>query len=126
MDGASTALYRGEHKLPHMSQVLGRDLDAERLARYPGVRAMGYTLTDEQVEDRRLGIDSSGFPYRFVVRSPSSCALAWTAFYEKADLRAFCDAYGIAIEGELTPGSRFHLRFPDDERRAFPLERRAT
>jgi hypothetical protein len=107
-----------------MSQVLSRDLNAEKLARYPGARAMGFTLTDEQVEDRRSGVDTSGLPYRFVVRSPLTCSLAWTAFYEKAELRAFCDAYGIAIEGELTPGSRFYLRLPDDDSRALPLERR--
>ena len=121
-----TALYRGNHKLPHMSQVLGRDLNAEELARYPGVRAMGWTLTDEQVEDRRSGIDCSGLPYRFIVHSPSSCALAWTAFYKLVELRVFCDAYGIAIEGELTPGSRFYLRLPDDASGALPLERRST
>lgn len=121
-----SALYRGEHRLPHMSQVLSRDLNAEKLARYPGVRAMGFTLTDEQVEARRTGIDSPGLPYRFLIRSPASCALAWTAFYELADLRAFCDAYGIAIEGELTPGSRFYLRLPDDDSRALPLKRRTA
>jgi hypothetical protein len=126
VEDVTEVLYRGEHKLPHMSQVLGRDLNAEELARYPGARAMGWTLTDEQVEERRLGIDRSGLPYRFLVWSPSSCSLAWTAFYEKAELRAFCDAYGIAIEGELTPGSRFHLRLPDDDSRALPLERRQT
>ena len=121
-----TILYRGEHKLSHMSQVLDRDLTAEKLERYAGRRAMGWTLTDEQHAERQAGACGTGLPYRFIVHCPSSCALAWTAFYELAALRAFCDAYGIAIEGELTPGSRFHLKLPDDDRRALPLERRAA
>ena len=40
--------------------------------------------------------------------------------------KIYYDAYGIAIEGELTPGSRFYLRLPDDASGALPLERRST
>ncbi|MBN4049474.1 hypothetical protein JYT86_00280 [bacterium AH-315-N03] len=102
-----------------------RHLDAKKLARHPGGRAIGYTLACDEVEERRSGTSCSGLSCRFVVRSPSSAALAWMAFDHEADLLAFCDAYGIAIEGELTPGSRFYLRFPEDDSRALPLERRA-
>lgn len=108
---AGRALWRGGYKLAHMSQVLGRDETAEKLAKHAGGTAYSYCLTDDQVEDCRAG-RSPHLPYRYLVRSPESSALAWTAFYTRDALDAFCAAYAITIEGDPSPGQSFYLRFP--------------
>jgi hypothetical protein len=104
-------LYRGEHELAHMSQVLGRDLDAERVKRNAGGEARAYRMTPEQVEDRRTGRVRGGLPYEFLIFTPESSALSWTAFYTVGALRTWMDAYGIT--GEIPePGRQFSLRLP--------------
>jgi hypothetical protein len=102
-------LKRGNHAMPHQSQILRRDLHGEQIARSFGATAMGYTLTDEQLKDKRHGL-----PYRYLIYSPKSCAMNWTAFYTLAELRDFAAAYDLAIEpAEPTPGERFDVRLPD-------------
>lgn len=108
------ALWRGQHKLPHQCQQIRRDLHGEEILLAPGARVHAYMLTDEQVEDRRFG-RRPGMPYRFLVYSPQSAALNWTAFRDEPGLRAFIDAYAMTIEGDLTPGKPFHIRLPESD-----------
>lgn len=117
------ALWRGEHKLPHQSQKIRRDLHGEQILLSPGARAHVYMLTDQQVQDRCLGRDP-GLPYRFLVSSPESAALSWTAFYDEAALRAFTDAYTLTIEGDLNPGKSFSIRLPETSGEWLPATRR--
>lgn len=105
-------LYRGGHKLPHQSQVTGRDLHGEQILRDAGKRAMGYTLTDEQHADAVAG-RSPHLPYRYRVRSAESPSLAWAAFYTEQELRTWVDAYGLTIEGDLSPGRHFTVVIPE-------------
>lgn len=105
------ALYRGAYRLAHMSQVLGRDEKATEIGRHPDGRASGYMLTDEQHRER-VTTGRGGLPYRFLVRSPESTALAWTAFFDREDLQAFVDAYGLALSCEPSPGESFEVVLP--------------
>jgi len=114
------ALYRGTYKLAHMSQVLGRDEKAAEISRHFGGEAMGYMLTDEQHAERERG-SHRGLPYRFLVYSPQSCALSWTAFYTREDLAAFVAAYGCTLDREPSPGERFTIKFPADASAFLPL-----
>ncbi len=106
--------------LAHQSQQVGRDLTAEEIERHAGAACFGYVRTDEQIQDCNAG-RHPGLPYRYLVRHPSSSALAWKAFYTLPKLREFCDAYGCRIYGELMPGSRFAVLLPADGKPALPL-----
>lgn len=103
-----TVLKRGFHILPHMSQVLGRDLDQEKILANAGKTCHAYVMTDEQIADRRYAC-----PYRVLVRSPGSSSLAWTAFYTVAAFQDWRAAYCLGVVGELTPGSSFTVVIPE-------------
>ncbi|MEU7477066.1 hypothetical protein AB0A63_13850 [Lentzea sp. NPDC042327] len=117
------ALYRGEHELPYQCQQIQRDLQGEEVLLWPDAHVHAYMLTDQQVNDRSLG-RSPGLPYRFLVFSPASAAMSWTAFYDEAALRAFTDAYALTIEGDLVPGRPFYIRLPVTSDDWLPAKRR--
>ena len=110
----TTLLRRGRHYLPHQSQMVRRDLNAEKIARYAGARAMGWRRDAEQMAQEH----TKGFlaVYEYLVYSPESTALSWTAFYTLDGLRAFCDAYGLVLEPATpTPGDPFWVTLPPSE-----------
>jgi hypothetical protein len=116
-------LWRGNYKLLHQSQAIGRDLKGEEILLFPGGRCFAYVLTDAQVQERREG-RSPHLPYRFLVYSPGEPALNWTAFYTEGDMRAFTDAYSLTVHGDLVPGSRFEIELPDTSAAWLPVTRR--
>lgn len=115
------SLYRGNYRLAHMSQVLDRDEKAAEISRHFGGEAHAYMLTDAQIADCNEG-RSSSLPYRYLVRSPQSSALAWTAFYTREDMGAFLEAYGCTLDREPTPGDSFRVQFPKDDSAFLPIE----
>lgn len=120
-------LYRGNYRLAHMSQVLGRDETAKEIGQHLGGKAMGYALTEEQHREREE-MGRGGLPYRFLVYSPSSCALSWTAFYTREAMQSFLTAYGCTLDVEPVPGGRFYILFPESADAFQPLvvEKRVT
>lgn len=105
-------LRRGGHVLPHQAQVLGRDLDGERILQHLGGVAVGYRLTGEQLEERRAG-RAPGLPYEYLVRAPGSPSSSWRGFFTKVDLAEWMAAYDLRVEVPAPePGSSFSLRLP--------------
>jgi hypothetical protein len=89
--GARPWLYRGDFKLHHQSQKLGRDLHAEKIVEYLGATAQAHHLSAEQIAADSLG-------YEFVIYSPESGAINWTAFRNADDFRAWMNAYGVTLD----------------------------
>jgi hypothetical protein len=119
------ALYRGAVRLPHQAQVIQRDLDAETLRRYPGVRCHAFMLTDTDLQERIDGKPGTGLPYRFLIYSPSACSLNWKAFFSRRELDAWCAAYAVRLVAEPEPGRSFQLQLPElDTPFPMPLEER--
>jgi len=114
------SLYRGNYRLAHMSQVLDRDEKAVEIAKHFGKDCHAYMLTDEQLHERET-TGRGGMPYRYLVRSPQSSALAWTAFYMREDMGAFLEAYGCTLDREPTPGESFRVCFPKDASAFLPI-----
>jgi hypothetical protein len=109
-------LMRGKHVLPHQSQITKRDLMGEEIARNPGKTCMGYMLSEEQQ------IEGRHSPYLYLVFSPSSCAMNWTAFETDEKLRAWANAYGITLSPEMhRPGERFDVILPMSTSEWMPL-----
>lgn len=118
--GNLTPLRRGRYVLPPQSQLVRRDLCLEEIesAVKAGHRgALGYMLTDAQVEERRRG--GPLMPYRFLVYSPRSPALSWKAFMTADEFDAWLEAYGLHVEKqhqqvpwEREPGKQFFVVFP--------------
>lgn len=106
-------LFRGQHALPHQCQMIKRDLTAEDLVRrhWAGKEAHAYMLTDEQLEERIEG-KSPFLPYRFIISSPDSAALAWTAFFTREAMQRWLDAYGFTLDREPEPGESFRVIIP--------------
>lgn len=105
-------LYRGNYRLAHMSQALGRDEKATQISKHLGRRAFAYMLTDEQHAER-VEKGRGGLPYRYLISSLDSAALPWTAFFDREELGVFLDAYGISLSQEPKPGDQFQLVMPD-------------
>jgi hypothetical protein len=91
-------------------------LTAEQIEHSRGREAFSYALTDKQLADIRAsrGPMRGSLPYRYLVRSPGSASMAWTAFYTKRDLLKFTRSYGLKIVGSTTPGSRFVIKIPGE------------
>ena len=81
------AAYRGGHRLPHMSQQLGRDLAGEGYTRK--TYTLDVTQWDDEARERRNS------PYRYVVTQ--SPATAHTAFQTAEELYAWCSAYAVTL-----------------------------
>ena len=113
MSPSAKRLYRGMYLLPHQSQVLQRDLDAEKIAANLGARASGWRRSTEQLA--ALKADSPNrTPYEFMVHSPNSASTAWTAFSSLSQLNTWCRAYDLHLQPQNpVPGSRFEVRLPD-------------
>jgi hypothetical protein len=111
--GTDGVLFRGGHELPHMSQVLRRDLHGEQILlamhHQYGRRALGYARTRQ--DDR----------YNFLVYAPGSAGTNWTAFATEQDLRDFTEAYDLTIHGSLESGGRFELELPANTDRWRPV-----
>ncbi|MFG3710922.1 hypothetical protein [Micromonospora sp. NPDC047730] len=107
------ATYRGRHPLPHQSRQIRRDLHGEDILMNPGAEARGYRLTAEQIEDRRQGrTPRAEAPYEFLIYFPGRPSLNWTAFYSRAELDAWLDAYALTLDGDPEPGGYFEVRLP--------------
>jgi hypothetical protein len=85
------AIWRGAHRLPHQSQVTGRDLFAETLARNTGLvsRLLAFSVDPSQ----RCGYARG--PYRILVQE--NAGTPCTAFVTGAEMRAWLRAYGLRI-----------------------------
>jgi hypothetical protein len=104
-------LRRGKYVLPHQSQTLGRDLCFETICQYPGAQVDCYARSDEEYEQ---AVARGDWRYRYFVFSPASPSLSWQTFRTLEDLREWCSAYGMTVEGEaIRPGESFHIVFPD-------------
>lgn len=102
-------MMRGAVMLPHQSQQISRDLTRETIKENLGGTCHAYRLTPEQVAERHEG--GPDRPYEFLVYSPKSSALSWTAFWGEEGFSAWIDAYDIAAEIP-EPGESFTLYFP--------------
>lgn len=104
----SVTLTRGNHVLPHQSQITGRDLNAEKIERHRGGNCLAVRVHD----DERIGVG-----YCFIVFSPESCAYNWTAFISEWDFLAFLSAYGLTADVPAQPAkgdvARFRVSIPD-------------
>uniref|UniRef100_UPI003F49AA03 hypothetical protein n=1 Tax=Nonomuraea sp. CA-251285 TaxID=3240002 RepID=UPI003F49AA03 len=113
-----TMLFRGKYKLPHMSQVLGRDQAAEVITMaltYGKTRACGFRRTAEQIAD------PYSLPYEYLISDPHSAGSSWTAFYDRAGLQTWLDAYGCTLDCEPDAGGKFFVLLPADESAFAPL-----
>lgn len=113
---AAPILKRGSYVLPHQCQQVRRDLDGEQISRHLGGEAHAVRVTAEHLQDCRDGKPGTGIPYEYLIRSPQSSALAWTAFRNRADLALFLDAYALTIDREPAPGESFRVHLPADAR----------
>lgn len=106
-------LYRGKHPLPNQSQLTHRDLTAEDFIRrgWGGKSAYAFMLTNDEWQKRRDG-QSPHLPYRYIIRSPDSSALAWTAFFTREAMQCWLDAYGFKLDREPAPGDTFMVLLP--------------
>lgn len=114
-------LRRGAVDLPHQSQSVKRDLNAELIRSCVGARAHCWRASAEYLRDCIDGKPGTGLPYEYLVRSPRSSALAWTAFYTWADLVSFCVAYGIEVPAQPCAGDTFTLTLPASDAGFRPL-----
>jgi hypothetical protein len=115
-----TLLRRGQHYLPHQSQMIRRDLNAEQIKRHPGARAMGWRRSPEQIADER----NKGFRavYEYLVHSPESVAMSWTAFYTLEGLQTFAEAYNLTLDPAIpVAGDRFQVLLPMSDTAFKPL-----
>lgn len=108
MSDTITTLMRGSYELPHQAQMIRRDVHGEKIVRHPGGKAWGYRLTAEQMTEDRFQ------RYEFLIHSPESLAMSWTAFTNREELGKFLDAYGLQLNHEPEPGDRFWVEFPFD------------
>lgn len=116
--------WRGDIRMPHMSQILSRDLHGQTVAQNFGSTAWGFMRTDAMVEQCRSGTGpATGMPYRYTIQMPGQYGGAWTAFWGEQDFRAFLAAYAITIESEPEPGKSFKLRLPEDAADWLPVTR---
>lgn len=118
-------LMRGGHVLPHQSQQLHRDLARELIRDNLGATSYCYRLSAEQETEE---VERYGYVrYRFLVRSPRSAALAWTAFETWEQLATWAAAYAIEVPGtEPEPGERFTVTLPADTGRMAPVRPAVT
>lgn len=118
-------LMRGGHVLPHQSQQVHRDLARELIRENLGATSYCYRLDIEQEADE---CDRYGYVrYRFLVRSPRSAALAWTAFEAWAEMVTWATAYAIEVpDTEPEPGERFTVTMPTDLDRIAPVRPAVT
>lgn len=103
-------LYRGSYELPHMSQVLGRDLCAEKIlsaTRSNHPTAHVYRRTPDQIGE-------FGIPYGYLIGDPTSAALSWQAFLNRDDFQVWLDAYGCRLDREPGPGENSTVHLPAD------------
>lgn len=120
----SGQFWRGDIRMPHMSQVLSRHLHGEKILQHAGETAPGYMLTDEQVDQRRTGRGPSiGIPYRYIVEAPGRGFSPWTAFWHMKDLGAFLTAYTLTVVTELAPGRPFTVQLPTTDDGWLPVTR---
>lgn len=110
-------IYRGGYEFPSQAQSIKRDLTGEEIVANPKAKVHCYMLTKEQQEER----EGKSLNYHILVSSPESAAISWTAFYTIAELRVFCHAYNVKIDGEVKSGNTFHIIFPFDSRNFEPL-----
>lgn len=132
-------LKRGDHILPHESQVLRRDLCADTVDKNAGGRAFGIAGALEALEalggaglgatGRSGGRSPPGESERFRVYRPGGFGLLWHAFGTFEALSAWMDAYGIVFgwvggAGGVPPlpGESFELVLPITRARFMPLE----
>ncbi|WP_194909015.1 hypothetical protein [Catenulispora rubra] len=113
-------LYRGQHELPHMSQVLRRDLRERTIRDNFGARQHGVRLSPEQAQASFEGRGpgrSMARPYQFLIYSVGSFGTSDMAFETYDDFTAWMDAYGISfVHGEPpTAGDYFELQLPADD-----------
>jgi hypothetical protein len=95
-DGARPWLYRGDHKLPHQSQQVGRDLTAERIVRHNawGLPALAHRQTPEQMAET----DSV---YEYLLYTPESGATNWTAFRTREEFETWMAAYDVTLDTDF-------------------------
>lgn len=101
--GARPWLYRGDHKLAHQSQEVGRDLQAEYIERHDAwdTTARAYRMTPEQMAER----DATG--YEYLIYAPDTAATNWTAFRTRKAFETWMAAYGVELATDWEP-------IPDD------------
>ncbi len=96
-------LQRGEHELPHMSQVLARDNMLDDILVYPGKPARVF----------RHEVPNA-YGYTFSVYHPA-CIQNWTAFTEE-QFRAWLAAYRIDHPEPLPEHGAFIITLPKGRR----------
>lgn len=104
-------LYRGDHELPHQSQLLYEDLDARDLLRWRGKTTQAFMRHPDDME-RSIPPRE----YQYLIYVPESGLTSWTAFHTETELRTWVDAYGLKITSELVPGKQFSIYIPKHPR----------
>jgi hypothetical protein len=117
-------IYRGDYELLHQPQIIGRDLTGEEILQHLGGEAFAYMMTDEQVREAREGRKPGlGLPYRYIIKSPETSALAWTAFFTREEMGKWLRAYDLSLTKEPKPGERFGVKLPKSSKKWLPLKR---
>lgn len=117
-------IYRGDYELATQPQSIGRDLTGEEILQHLGGEAFAYMMTDEQVREAREGRKPGlGLPYRYIIKSPRSSALAWTAFFTREDMGKWLRAYDLSLSKEPRPGETFYVKLPKSTKKWLPLRR---
>lgn len=109
-------LRRGNYELAHMCQSLGYDGTEQEILANPGKRVMAYRLSRDQ---KAMRVSHN---YEYLIYSPRSSALSWTAFETPEAFAVWLTAYGIVCNPEVPePGAMFELILPLDMSKAQPL-----
>lgn len=98
------AIWRGAHRLPHQSQMIGRDCFAETLAREPNLVARMIAF---RVDPKQEGGPVRG-PYRILVQE--NAGTPCTAFVRWQEMRAWLRAYGLRLQVVGVPQNRHTVR----------------
>lgn len=131
MEVGTTRLYRGEHELPHMSQVLRRDLRAETVRKHFGQTQSGWRLSPDRARALYEGtVPGRGMarPYQFLIYAAGAIGYTSdTAFETPEELCAWMEAYGITFANGHVPqeaDAPFTLQLPGDDAGFGPLTER--
>jgi len=109
-------LRRGNYELAHMCQSLGYDDTEQEILENPGKRVMAYRLSADQ---KAMRVSHN---YEFLIYSPRSAALSWTAFETPEAFAVWLMAYGIVCDPEVPgSGTMFELILPLDMSKAQSL-----
>lgn len=118
-------LMRGGHVCSHQSQQVHRDLTGEEIRQNLGAVVHCYRLSAEQEAEER---ERYGYVrHSFLVHSPRSSALSWTAFAGWGEMVTWANAYAIELPGEEPqPGESFTVTLPADPARMAPVRPAVT